>query len=391
MAMHVKGFLHKLLSSVMHQKRLVTLIMLTLTALKIKKISLTELGRSLDKSICDQSGIRRADRFIGNKKIEREAIYGTIVNRIIASDTKPNIIVDWSNVPNTTHNILRAALVAEGRALTLYEEAHPEKKLGNASVQKKFLRKIKELLPENCKPIIITDGGFHNEWFRNILKLGWDYLGRIRAGSGKKFSRITAEEWEECADLCKKATKVPKYVGEVYLGKKDPLKTSLYLYKGKSKKRKLLNRIGKKRKNSDSLEHAKSGKEPWILATSLSGASYFAAKRVVEKYRKRMQIEEGFRDLKSTQYGFGFEKAHSKDIHRIEILLLIAMLASFIAWLIGWTMEKAGLHYKFQSNSIKNRRVLSFFFLGCRAIDRGLNLTINMLEAAINDGILYAE
>ena len=391
--MHAKGFLHKILSPVMHKKRLVTLSMLVITALRTKKISLTELGRNMDTSLSDQSGIRRVDRFIGNIKIhgERQLIHHIVINKIIGGNTCPDIIVDWSNIPNTTHHTLRAALVAKGRAITLYEEVHPEKKLGNATVQRKFLIRLKHLLPEKCSPLIITDGGFHNAWFKEILKLHWNYLGRIRAGSGKKFSSIDSQEWENCSVLCKKANQTPRHVGEVCLGKMDTLITNLYLFKEKSKKRKLLNRKGEKHLNSTSLDYAKSGREPWILSTSLSGTNYLAAKRVIKKYRKRMQIEEGFRDLKSSQYGFGFEKAHSKGIARIEILLLIAMLASFIAWLIGWVIEKMDLHYQYQSNSIKNRRVLSLFFLGCRAISKNMKITIKMLETAINEGILNAE
>jgi transposase len=114
------------------------------------------------------------------------------------------------------------------------------------------------------------------------------------------------------------------------------------------------------------------------------------AKRVVKIYKKRMQIEEAFRDLKSSRYGLGFEDAYSKKIKRIEILLLIAALASFIAWLVGWIAEQNKLHYQFQSNSIKDRRVLSFFYLGCEVIKRRIKITINMLETAIKGGLVYA-
>lgn len=391
--MHVKGFLHKTLSSVMHKKRLATLGLLVIAALKIKKISLTELGRAIELQIQERSGIRRVDRFLGNKKLhkEQEAIQEIIAKRVIGNKVSPEIIVDWSNIPNTTHNTLRAALVAEGRAITLYEEVHPEKKLGNEKVQNRFLHTLKRLLPAGCKPIIITDGGYHNEWFREIVKLGWNYLGRIRAGSGKKFWYERSGDWALIADLCKKATSTPKYFSQVDLGKKSPIKTHLYLFKGKLKRRKLLNSRGKKRKNTDSLDHGKSGREPWILATSLNGKSYLAANRVIKKYKKRMQIEEGFRDLKSSKYGFGFEKALTKKIARIEVLLLIASLASFIAWLVGWTLEKNKLQYQFQSNTVKNRRVLSLFFLGCRAIRRNMKITIDMLETAINEGLSYAK
>jgi hypothetical protein len=146
---------------------------------------------------------------------------------------------------------------------------------------------------------------------------------------------------------------------------------------------------GKRRQDSDAVYYRKVASEAWLLATSLA-FGYSMPKKVIKKYSMRMQIEEGFRDLKSSRYGFGFENAHSKQVKRVEILLLIAMLASFIAWLTGWVAEKNELHYQFQSNTIKARRVLSLFFLGCQVIKRKIKITVSMLEAAIKEVSCHA-
>jgi hypothetical protein len=45
--MHAKRFLHKLLSNVMHKKRLTTLILFVMSVLDTKRLSLTALGRGL--------------------------------------------------------------------------------------------------------------------------------------------------------------------------------------------------------------------------------------------------------------------------------------------------------------------------------------------------------
>lgn len=386
--MHIKGFLHKLLPSVIHKKRLTTLTLLIMTALKNKKLSLTELGRGIELPIKERSGIRRADRFLGNKNLprEKEVIYGAVITRMVGGATRPDIIVDWSNIPNTTHHVLRAALVAEGRALTLYEEVHPEKKLGNKWVQNKFLQNLKKLLPYECKPVIITDAGFHNDWFKEVQRLSWDYIGRVR---GKKYFRVAEKNWGLCSGIFKQKAGMPKYLGRAELCKSNSIETNLCLFKGKRKDRQGLNRMGKKRNDSTSLDHRKSAKEPWLLATSLPESSTLA-RRVVKKYSTRMQIEEGFRDLKSSRYGFGFENAYSKKRDRISVLLLIAMLASFIAWLIGWAAEKEGMHYQFQSNTIKNRRVISLFFLGCRIIRRKIKIAMSKIMIAIDEGLSHA-
>lgn len=380
--MHVKGFLHKMLSSVMHKKRLSTFILFVTTAIEDKKLSLTALGRGLQLPIQERSCIRRADRFLGNKNLheERQNISKELMRQVIGNRKKPDIIVDWSPSPNTTHHILRAAVVAKGRALTIYEEVHPEKKLGNKKVQNKFLQTLHKMLPKGCEPIIITDAGFHNDWFKEVVRLRWDFIGRIR---GKKyFKKKEAAAWKLCKSLFKKATSTPQFLGKVELCRSNAMEMNFFLFKGKSKGRKSVNKVGKKRKDSSTKDYRKAAKEPWLLATSLRN-NYLLAKKVVKKFSNRMQIEEGFRDLKSSRYGFGFEDAYSRKRNRIEILLLIAMFASFIAWIIGWIGEKEGLQYKFQSNSIKNRRTLSLFFLGCQIIKRKIpiNLTFAMGEA----------
>jgi len=388
--MYVREFLHKMLSSVMHKKRLETLSLLVKATLRNKRLSLTELGREIDLPIQERSGIRRVDRFLGNKKLhkEREMIYKTHIKNLIGSKFHPDIIVDWSNIPNTTNHTLRAALSLKGRAITLYDEVHPENQLENKNVQNRFLYRLKALFPEQCCPIIITDGGFHNDWFREIVKLGWDYLGRIRAGSGKKYSQEANVEWKTCASLMKKATSIPKYLGKVLLCKHNPMNSYLYIFKGKSKGRTELNRYGERRFGPNSFKYREAANEPWLLATSLH-KGYCMPKKVVKKYSTRMQIEEGFRDLKSSRYGFGFENAHSKKVGRIEILLLIATIASYIAWLIGWLAEKNGLHYQFQSNSVKTRKILSYFFLGCRIVKKKIIITLGMLQTAMEEVSCY--
>lgn len=378
--MHVKGFLHKLLSSVMHKKRLDTLIVIVFGLLTWKKLSVTELGRGINLPIQERSAIRRADRFVGNRKLHKElnAIYRKNVELLVGSKQRPKIIADWTHIPNTKNHALRAALVGKGRALTLYEEVYSEKKLGNVKIEKDFLEKLKKLLPEGCKPIIITDAGFRNPWFKKILDLGWDYVGRIRgtqqynAGKG----------WLKCKDLILKATRKVRCIEKVILCKGNALTSHLFLLKEKTKSK--IKRAKKKGGGKDAREYSRSAKDGWLLASSLPGSNWLLINRVIKIYKMRMQIEEGFRDLKSSQYGFGFEKAHSKNRERIKILLLVAMIASLIAWLVGYAAEENKWHYQFQVNSIKTKRVLSLFYLGCQVIKRNMEVTIDMLKAAIH-------
>ncbi|XFB06452.1 transposase, partial [Azotobacter salinestris] len=81
-------------------------------------------------------------------------------------------------------------------------------------------------------------------------------------------------------------------------------------------------------------------------------------------YKRRMQIEEGFRDLKSHRLGIGLGRHRSRCPRRIEILLLIAVLANYALCLLGLQAREAGHERRFQSNSLKCKRVLSLWRLG---------------------------
>jgi len=376
--MYVQSMIHKLLSDFMHLKRLYSLISVVQGAFEAKQFSVTGLGRALPLAIQERSGIRKVDRLVGNEKLhsQRKDVYCEIASLLIGNVQKPWILVDWSLVPNTTHQLLRAALVCEGRALSIYEEVHPESKLANRKVHQSFLKSLKKVLPKDCCPVIVTDAGYHTGWFKVVKKLGWDFVGRVRGqvhylAEGKS-------RWQNLKSVHKKATKTPKKLGHVTLSKTEPLNGMMCFYKGTAKNRRSMNKLGQRRQSTRCKTNSKAAKEPWVLITSLDGKN--VAKKVVRIYKSRMQIEEGFRDLKSSKYGFGFEQAQSRKIMRIENLLLIAMLASFVAWSVGWFAEKEERHYEFQANSIKNRRVLSLFYLGCRIIKKKIEFKIGRLS-----------
>lgn len=370
--MQVLEILTKHLANVMHKTRLNTLSILVESIFHAKFFSLTGLGRALITDAQERSAIRRVDRFFGNKRLQKDrlAIYTTLCRLVVGSIKRPLIIVDWSTIPNQSNNVLRAALVTSGRALTLYEEVHPEKKYANPKVHIRFLKKLQSMLNEDVKPIIISDAGFHTPWFKGVENLGWDYVGRIR---GNKYYRKKSDtKWSAISSLHKDATSTPTFLGEIELCRDHEFETNLYRYKGKKLGRKNKTRRGNVKQSGQSKKHAKGNKEPWLLVSSLP-INYHTAKKIVTIYNSRMQIEEGFRDLKSTKYGFGFEHVNTQHIYRLNIFFLIAMIASFLAWIIGWIAEKLNIQAKYQANSVKNTRILSLFYLGVRIVLRSKN------------------
>ena len=140
--MQVDDILSKYLSKVIHKTRLTTLSMLFGSLFHAKFFSFSGLGRALKTDAQERSAIRRVDRFLGNKRIQsdRLKVYSAICKLVVGCATRPLIIVDWSPIPNKTDNVLRAAIVTSGRALTLYEEVHPQKKYANPKLHLRFLK-----------------------------------------------------------------------------------------------------------------------------------------------------------------------------------------------------------------------------------------------------------
>jgi hypothetical protein len=377
--MYAKQFLHEKLSGVMHLKRLATLESLLTGLLKDKKLSVTQLGRSLESSAQEKNNIKRSDRFISNHHVwkERFSIYREISLSLVGNNRRPLIIVDWSHVPNTTCYILRAAFVGSGRALTLYEEVFPKRLENSPEVHQRFLNKLRKLLPETCIPVVITDAGFATPWFRSVQEMGWDYVGRIR---GNKCFRVEGEEqWRYYSDCCSGlARQTPVCLGRAALNKKLAFKTHLYLTKIPKKYRVSLNKLKKKAHYKKDIEHGNAANEPWLLATSMKRMP----DTIVKLYFSRMEIEEGFRDLKSSQFGFSFENAYSLKIRRIQILLMIAMLAAYILFFVGLAAEIKQLHHQFQANTTINRRVLSLFYLGGRVIKKKIRIGSSFIYKA---------
>lgn len=116
-------------------------------------------------------------------------------------------------------------------------------------------------------------------------------------------------------------------------------------------------------KDKRSRQSADREREPWLLASNLPEAQWNAA-QIVAIYKRRMQIEEGFRDVKSEKLGIGLNLHRSHCPRRIEVLLLIAALANYLICLLGLLARRAGHEQRFQSNGLKSKRVLSLWRLG---------------------------
>lgn len=386
--MHLTGLLHKTFSNtagIIDKRNHATILKAAETLCQHKHLSIAFLGRKLKSKAKVKHNIKRMDRLFGNPRVQhsRSHYYQEVAHSVIGQIRRPRISIDWSGLtPCGEFHLLRASVPVKGRAMTIYEQSYRECEYMKQSVHKEFLLTLQSILPSCCHPIIVTDAGFRNPWFKLVLKFGWDFVGRLRHRT--QYQKLEEDDcWEPVKLLYPKATTKPTYLFETQLAKANSLRGHFYLYKSKPKKRKKKNLRGKTVRCSQSLKHAKGATEPWLLFTSLCEVDY-SAKDIVKIYSQRMQIEESFRDLKNTNNGLNLRHCRSYEKGRLNVALLIALIATFILWLAGLSAKIKNVHRSFQANTIKDRNVLSCFSLGTQFFDRfGLKIDLKTFQEAL--------
>ncbi len=142
--------------------------------------------------------------------------------------------------------------------------------------------------------------------------------------------------WFSAKLLHAKATTFAKCLDLVDWVRSQPLCAFIVLVRHPRKHRKALTLKGKKRQYKSNNVHVKREQEPWVLVASLSLQKRMA-KQITRIYKTRMQVEEGFRDCKSTHYGLCLSQNRHMNQYRRSVLCLIAACTIFVLWCIGIT------------------------------------------------------
>jgi hypothetical protein len=329
--------------------------------LKGNRLSATCLGRFATGPIYPKYNIKRIDRLLSNPRLQSEVpqFYRAIANRLLGKTSRPVVILDWTKPVNGFYALVASAAFT-GRALTIYSEVHPEHLYNNSNVNKRFLRHLSNVLPSGCKPVLVIDAGFKGPVYREIIRLGWDFVARARKPNTVR--KINTQAWISINILYARATSVLTDLGVWDVAKYLPVRCRLVLIK---KVPLQVRKRNKKPRSGTQKGCISASIDPWLLATTLMDCS---ADQVVALYSTRMQIEEIFRDAKNHRFGWSFRDARCHQAKRIEVLLLVATVAMLSLIMVGLQAQCAGVHRYHQANTVTNRRVLSFFFLGMRIV-----------------------
>lgn len=372
-----------------HGARMKTLWAATEAALSGGKLWLTALGRNLalQSDVSEKHCIKRIWRLLANRSLHGELweFYGWMAGTVIGAVEEPTILVDWSPLDDQDClHVLRAAVAVRGRALPIAELVH--ERCGDPGVQERLLDMLESVLPAHCRPILATDAGFRCDWFAAVERRGWRFVGRVR--NRDLVRRDQDEPWRPNKTLHALATTRPKALGQLWIRKSDPLRLWFYTWFKSPKGRHRHNRNGERCNSGHSNKQARNANEPWLLVSNLEpgdGASQRLARRVVKLFSTRMQIEEGFRDLKAPRNGLALRENLGRRSEHVAVLMLIGALATLVAWLVGLHGYAKGLYRRLMANTEKRRRTLSVFLVGRRLLTRGLDLSGDWLQQALAD------
>lgn len=347
----VRGFVHRQLSLI-HAARRELWCAAVSAVMGGHLLSLSRLARGLMDQSTQKAALKRVDRLLGNPRIAQEArVVAAALLRTLCRGGQPLVIaVDWSEVaPGGVFVELRAVAThtGMGRGLTIYQQVYPEKKLGNARVERALLKTLHEWVPAGVQVIVVTDAGFRRPWFTQVERLGWSWIGRIRAGVC--VSR-EGTHWEQASAWFAQASGKACRWSDCWLTRRFRFACDMVLYRRRAVGRKHYGRAGHGSTAKARREASASAREPWLLAhaAQLRG---FRAEEIVALYGLRMQIEENFRDSKSADLGMGLEVSQSRSAPRLHALLLIGTLAAFLLWHIGQLAEAEGLHRRFKATT----------------------------------------
>lgn len=326
-----------------------------------KRLTIAALGRALRRNVAPKHCIKRVDRLIGNPRFRADLRhwYRAVARRLLTTVARPLVLLDWTEINRVV--VLVASVPVRGRSIPIYSEAHPRSRFNNRHVNRAFLHALRGVLPRRCTPILVADAGFRGPFYECVDELHWGFIARVR-GSKRRIHGVLLPT------LLARATLKPTDLGR-WQPKGSFERWRLVLSKRPARGRKAV------RSRNDPAYRSRQT-EPWLLATNEHQAS---ARAIVDGYAQRMRIEEAFRDLKSIRFGFGLEHARTNRIDRIDAMVGIGALTTFVAVVAGLIAEDRNLARHHQANTAK-RRVLSIVTLGCAVLEGGADFRFRIRQ-----------
>lgn len=347
-----------------HSKRLQAVIDVACGLQKRQKLTLTEMGRGLVGPGTIKNRVKKVDRLESNEHLYEEisSIYfglSSFLFKYLSHQDNTAIIIDLCCLKDDQDiQMLSAEIAFKGRSLPLYREVFQSGGFSGRAAS--FVAALKHCIPANKKVVFIMDAGFGEEWLSAIERNHWYWLVRIRQGKMVKLSE--EQGWQGVKDLIPLLPQRTTSYDEARIIKEHDHPCRIITTRKAPSKRKKPTKAPRNDK-AGSNKYRRSANEPWILATNLPKID-FETTKVVQYYSKRMQIEQSFRDVKNHQFGLCARDIRTRSVYRWGVKMLLASIVQLLFWIIGVIGHSQGFQSIFQANTVKDKKVFSYFYLG---------------------------
>jgi len=302
-------------------------------AMRCRRVSIADIGRSVESKALAKHCIKRAYRFLKNTRVQAsEACKALIALAARKADGRLFVAVDWTDIRQ--YKVLKASVPLRGRSVPVLFAAYRKWQLYRSqnAFEEGFFRLLAALAPANTQVVILADRGFaRTELFRTLQQLRLSYVIRL---TPKVMFR--SNKWDGELDLLPIRPGTHKDLGWGLYRKDQPVEQRVVVWwKGGEK-------------------------QAWFLATDLR----WGWRKVVCAFKLRMSIEELFRDQKNIRYGWALRQIKLSEPERLERLLLVLAFAYLCLLLMGLLSQQHFPESHWAAATSKHRRQASAFFIG---------------------------
>lgn len=298
------------------------------------KAGLAAIARTMRDATTVRHRIKRIERFVTNDRIPLAAVFAALIRWLLPPSCRVVVAVDWTTLGE--FKMLAANVVVARRALPL---AWHVMRAGEFSVDTKSRNHAEEQLIELLRDalagydwVLVADRGFARaDWFQKLAQWGIGYV--IRASSNPWI--YTKDYAGPLSSFPRRAGRARRYDGAHY-HKKAQVAVSLVV------------------------THEEPAPEPWYLITNVAGTQ-----AVVALYRKRMAIEESFRDAKT---GLALKRLRLSEPQRLARMMILVAIVMAINVLVGLDAERSCGGADPQLTTKRKGRTLSMFKRGQETI-----------------------
>ena len=239
------------------------------------RLTLGGIARCLPTEGDSRSRYKRVTRFLDNKHFQMINLTTDLIRLTYPKENLLPVIIDQTAIGDI--QVISANVPTEGRSIPLAISTFEYGKIERSQnlIEEEFLASLSSRLPERMKVVEVADRGYGKSFLlKNRLQRNELFIIR-----GK---RDVVVNYEENKKTCRRALgrlkhslgKARRYRNCFYQGKKE-IKVDVVVYRQRD------------------------FKEPWFLLVPSGKEDILSTERVVELYRRRMNIEVTFRDFKS--------------------------------------------------------------------------------------------